>query len=279
MVGFDLSASPPSRRMGFQAVLSVARKDASGSNAKIPLSASKRRLTSKTPRSKPIASGSFSGPSVSTLPSITRNHHPGMRESLRLQGLPQNHIFNPLLPTTPGFARRPRRNESFFSANGSPIVILGSAESPSSDALANEAGSDDRITDDSDDDDLPDPEAMEAKLLAQRATTPPDSKPSRRPKRAPSLFFRQSIAPNDLVARDTVGEDDGPPLEPELASIPLSDGRTVTFNPLDLSPGRIDAEMEQGGLGENEKVRVKSKVKDAVFQALTAKMEKWKVLG
>jgi hypothetical protein len=55
MVGFDLSASPPSRRMGFQAVLSVARKDASGSNAKIPLSASKRRLTSKTPRSKPIA--------------------------------------------------------------------------------------------------------------------------------------------------------------------------------------------------------------------------------
>ncbi|KAK1925385.1 hypothetical protein DB88DRAFT_483752 [Papiliotrema laurentii] len=234
-----------------------ARKDASGSNAKIPLSASKRRLTSKTPRSKPIASGSSSGPS----------------------GLPQNHIFNPLLPTTPGFARRPRRNESFFSANGSPIVILGSAESPSSDALANEAASDDRITDDSDDDDLPDPEAMETKLLAQRATTPPDSKPSRRPKRAPSLFFRQSIAPNDLVARDTVGEDDGPPLEPELASIPLSDGRTVTFNPLDLSPGRIDAEMEQGGLGENEKVRVKSKVKDAVFQALTAKMEKWKVLG
>jgi hypothetical protein len=51
-----------------------------------------------------------------------------------------NHIFNPLLPTTPGFARRPRRNESFFSANGSPIVILGSAESPSSEFRVGRGG-------------------------------------------------------------------------------------------------------------------------------------------
>lgn len=63
-----------------------------------------------------------------------------------------------------------------------------------------------------------------------------------------------------------------------MAHIPLSDGRTVTFNPLDLSPGRIDAEMDEGGIGEQEKVKIKDKVKAAVYEALTSRMEKWKVL-
>lgn len=132
--------------------------------------------------------------------------------------------------------------------------------------------------DDDDDDDLPDPEALEAKILSQVPPKPsPRSKPSsRKPKRAPSLIFRQSILPSSLP---------NPPLEgitteeDQKAIIPLSDGRTIEFNPLDLSPGRIDREIEEGGIVEMERVKIKGKVKDAVFQALQARMERWKVLG
>ena len=80
-------------------------------------------------------------------------------------------------------------------------------------------------------------------------------------------MFRQSLLPTHPIDQEST------------ASIELSDGRFVTFDPLNLSPGRIDKEMEQGGIGEVEKAKVKGQVKDAVFMALQAKMEKWKLLG
>lgn len=63
-----------------------------------------------------------------------------------------------------------------------------------------------------------------------------------------------------------------------MATIPLSDGRTLSFNPLSLSPGRMDGEMEEGGLSETEKERVKAKVREEVVKTLTEQMERWKVI-
>jgi hypothetical protein len=62
-----------------------------------------------------------------------------------------------------------------------------------------------------------------------------------------------------------------------LATIPLSDGRTLSFNPLNLSPGRMDGEMDEGGLSEPEKEQVKAKVREEVVKTLTEQMARWKV--
>ncbi|BEI80759.1 hypothetical protein CcaverHIS002_0112880 [Cutaneotrichosporon cavernicola] len=162
--------------------------------------------------------------------------------------LPQDHEFNPRLPKTP--ARAPRRNESFFSLNGSPVNPELESESEH-------------------EDELPDPAAMEA--AAERAsqtsrTTSARSKAES--KRAPSMIFRQSLAPT-LV-------DESP--DPGRVGIPLSDGRTLMFDPLALSPGRIDDELESGGLGSKEKAGVKKLVQEEVFRSLTERMERWKAL-
>lgn len=62
-----------------------------------------------------------------------------------------------------------------------------------------------------------------------------------------------------------------------LATIPLSDGRTLSFNPLNLSPGRMDGEMDEGDLSEPEKEQVKAKVREEVVKTLTEQMARWKV--
>ena len=87
-------------------------------------------------------------------------------------------------------------------------------------------------------------------------------------------MFRQSIAPGEGIPRS------GPNGESDvvMASIPLSDGRLVTFDPLNLTPRRIDDEMDEGGLGKDEKEMVTQRVRDEVVKALAAKMEKWKVV-
>lgn len=156
--------------------------------------------------------------------------------------------FNPQLPPTPQFpgsSSKPRamkRNESLHSANGSPLVVA-----------------------DDDDDELPDPEAMERAILAAS----PPSKPSSRgklKKRAPSFMFRSAPVTATPV----------PPSD--RTEIELSDGRLLSFDPLNLSPGRIDAELEEGGLAEAEKRLVKIRVKEEVVKSLTEKMDRWKVL-
>jgi len=138
-----------------------------------------------------------------------------------------------------------------------------------------EQGDNDDDNDDSDDD-LPDPEALEAQLLAksqaQSSKTPSSSAATRRKlKRGPSLVFRQSLLPQRA-------KDDSDEGEVELKSIPLSDGRVVSFNPLELDPARIEEEINEGGLTEGEKERVMERVKSEVVKALTEKMERWKVL-
>ena len=175
---------------------------------------------------------------------------------LSCQSLPQDHVFNPSLPPTPKHqpARPLRRHESMVSLNGSP---LANPLSPRS--TRDEDGSDF---------DLPDPEEMERQAQASKTPSSKSSKSSKPKKRAPSLMFRQSMAAQPPPDVDEV----------RLAHIPLSDGRTLSFNPLQLTPGRIDDEMDEGGLGDDERAHVKVKVREEVVRALTEKMERWKVL-
>jgi len=84
--------------------------------------------------------------------------------------------------------------------------------------------------------------------------------------------FRQSLAPQPR--KESEDEEE----EVEMVSIPLSDGRVVTFNPLELDPARIEVEINEGGLSEAEKDKVMERVKSEVVKALTEKMERWKVL-
>lgn len=109
--------------------------------------------------------------------------------------------------------------------------------------------------------------AAERSMSQASRASKPAAKGNGKAKRAPSLVFRQSLAPTSLSDDDKA-----------LVDIPLSDGRMLTFNPLALSPGRIDDELEVGGLGNKEKASVKKLVQDEVFRSLTQRMERWKAL-
>jgi hypothetical protein len=143
--------------------------------------------------------------------------------------------------------------------NGSPIIIAAST------GAAEE-----------DDDELPDAEAMERAILAgagsprSKSSSSSNSR-SKLKKRAPSFMFRAAPAPTAVA---TPAPATGDP----RTEIALSDGRMLSFDPLNLSPGRIDAELEEGGLAEAEKIRVKGRVKEEVVRSLTEKMDRWKVL-
>ncbi|WVQ80671.1 hypothetical protein IAT38_002776 [Cryptococcus sp. DSM 104549] len=180
--------------------------------------------------------------------------------------LPQDHIFNPTLPPTP-YGAGAHTSRSLAS----PLAHPSSRSQPPE--AESDAESDAESHASSDSDDLPDPEALEARLLSKSVRSPPTN-PSRK-KRAPSLFFRQSLGGGALPPPATPGPA-GDTDEP-LATIELSDGRTISFNPFQLTPGRVEAELEEGGVSKEEKVRVQNQVHAEVVKSLQARMERWKV--
>jgi hypothetical protein len=234
-----------------------ARKD--GQTGKTTGNGKRKLLSAKKSKSAPTRSSS-NQPSVSSSP---QSLSPLPRSDTDVQSLPQNHIFNPLLPPTPKMPRAPRRGESFLSVNGSPL-----------------AHEDDKAhsSEESDDDELPDTEAYEARLA--KSTSKPN--PTRLgnvngkggpSKRAPSFMFRQSLAPNAQLPPSERGEGEG------LASIPLKDGRVLSFDPLNMSPGRVEAEMQESGLGREDKELVKQRIRDEVVKALAERMDRWSGMG
>jgi hypothetical protein len=209
--------------------------------------------------------------------------------------LPQDHVFNPHLPKTPKLPRAPRRNESFFSANGSPVALDEGSDGNDEDEDEEE---DDGAASDASDasDELPDPEEMERRALgrtgSQKSTksvksttstkstksvasgTSKSSRSTRKVKRAPSLLFRQAAsgAEDDDDEADISSSPDG------TARIALSDGREIEFDPINIDAARIDAELEEGGLDEDEKHRVKARVQEEAMRTLAARMAAWKAL-
>ncbi|WVQ73181.1 hypothetical protein IAR50_002745 [Cryptococcus sp. DSM 104548] len=180
--------------------------------------------------------------------------------------LPQDHVFNPTLPPTPY-----RSQPSPLSYSSHP----SRARAESNASVSGSSSGESTEQDESDDDDLPDPEAIEARLLAKGRS--PGSKSKSKKKRAPSLIFRQSLGPGAAVPKtpgpSRMVEDSDEP----LATIELSDGRTISFNPFSLTPGRVEMELEEGGVSKEEKVRVQNQVHAEVLKCLQARIEKWKV--
>lgn len=239
-----------------------------------------------------------------------------------MQTLPQDHVFNPSLPATPLLPRAPRVDESIVSLNGSPLALAPEPESPlranASSRLntpstlsrsrttrnlasaadrtypvsdsENDGADGDAFSDEDDEADiddsfeLPDAAAFEAKLLAQGQKHQPVSpaRPARKPKRAPSLLFRQSIggAPATPAKAPQKGKGRGTresTADADLVDLELSDGRTISFNPMAVSPGRIQEELDTGGVSKDEQERVQARIKEEAMSALLSSMKKWQV--
>jgi len=158
--------------------------------------------------------------------------------------------------------RPPRRGESLLSINGSPLAAEDSTD-----------GDDDE---DEDDMELPDPKAYEAKL-AKSQLSKSVSKQKPKPnaigngkgkgKRAPSLMIRQSLAPSRIEEE----EQDG------TRSIILSDGRIISYNPFMVDPVRMEEEMRESGLGEQDVELVSRQIRAEALKALTERMGVWKM--
>lgn len=89
-------------------------------------------------------------------------------------------------------------------------------------------------------------------------------------------MFRQSLAPPTLRDQDEYAEEKD---DQGLVSIPLRDGRVMSFNPLELSPRRIEDEIRESGLGDREREATRAQIKEEVIRALSERMEKWSGLG
>ncbi|OXM79471.1 hypothetical protein C364_02970 [Cryptococcus neoformans Bt63] len=189
-------------------------------------------------------------------------------------GLPQDHIFNPALPPTPF-----RSTHAGSPTRPSPISKMAQSYCSSRELFDN-SGSIISVNKDSlegnEEDDLPDPQAMEARLLSQPEVKSPASKSRSRKKRGPSLIFHQSLGAGAKLISTPEPSRSLDSDEP-LSTIQLSDGREISFNPFSLTPGRVERELEEGGVSKEEKVRVQNEVHAEVVKSLQARMEKWKV--
>ncbi|OWZ47106.1 hypothetical protein C356_02880 [Cryptococcus neoformans c45] len=235
------------------------RREAPGGHRNAP-----SRTTSSTAaaRAKPAAMSKRTGKAIVASSSISSS------------GLPQDHIFNPALPPTPF-----RSTCAGSPTRPSPISKMTHSYCCSRE-LSDNSGSIISVNKDSlegnEEDDLPDPQAMEARLLSQPEVKSPASKSRSRKKRGPSLIFHQSLGAGAKLISTPEPSRSLDSDEP-LATIQLSDGRKISFNPFSLTPGRVERELEEGGVSKEEKVRVQNEVHAEVVKSLQARMEKWKV--
>jgi hypothetical protein len=86
-------------------------------------------------------------------------------------------------------------------------------------------------------------------------------------------MFRPSILPTLPAVGVAEGDGEG------LASIPLKDGRVLSFDPLNMSPGRVEAEIQESGLGREERDVVRKGIKEEVVKALAERMNRWSGMG
>jgi len=158
--------------------------------------------------------------------------------------------------------RAPRRGESLLSINGSPLAPDADEE-----------------TEGSDDEELPDPKAYEARLaksqLGKSVSKPSNSNTNTntkgKMKRGPSLMIRQSLAPARGIEEEEEEEeeDDG------MMSISLGDGRIITFNPLTVDALRVEDEMRESGLKDKDVVLAREKIRAEAVKALSKQMGRW----
>ncbi|KZS93213.1 hypothetical protein SISNIDRAFT_486128 [Sistotremastrum niveocremeum HHB9708] len=146
--------------------------------------------------------------------------------------------FNPLLPKTPAFPRRPRKNESLMSINGSPLA------NPYDLQLSAEDDLDDQLLDDQPDSPTRKPRNRASSIVVRRE---------------PSVFVADTGKPRPIS---------GPPKA--FISISTKDGHAIEFDPLVTSPHEIES-LE--GITDS----AKKAARDEVMRFMSSQMEKWTI--
>jgi hypothetical protein len=125
-----------------------------------------------------------------------------------------------------------------------------------------------------DENDLPDADAYAARLLSQSQSQPSRSAPSRstKPKRNPSLLWRESISgvpiPEDNVREDEVDRSG-------WATVVLPNKSEIQFDPLALDRVALNEELVLRGLSAKEREEVGKVVQAEVVKALQSKIQSW----
>ncbi|KAF8526146.1 hypothetical protein JB92DRAFT_2873714 [Gautieria morchelliformis] len=156
--------------------------------------------------------------------------------------MPSNTLFNPALPKTPSYPRRPRANESLLSANGSPLT------NPYESASLANGGTDSPV--------LPHPPGTgnaHAKLERQRSVAV---------LRGPSLSQPTTSQPSQAPALEVVLS----------IKVPTKDGNILEFDPLVTSPG--DLELLEG-VSDTAKKRAREELQE--LSGLMTRLGKWRI--
>ena len=153
--------------------------------------------------------------------------------------MPSSTLFNPALPKTPAYPRRPRANESLLSTNGSPLTnpYISTYDEDNSPVRPTHSGSGN----------------AHLKLERQRSNTV---------LRGPSLSHpTASHAPQ------------APALEVVLSiKVPTKDGSILEFDPLVTSVGDLELLDE---VSDDAKRRAKEELQE--LSGLMAKLGKWRI--
>jgi len=156
--------------------------------------------------------------------------------------MPSSTLFNPTLPTTPAYPRRPRANESLLSANGSPLTNPYKAACSADDDVDSPL--------------RPDPSGTgngHLKLERQRSSAISGG---------PSLSHHVTSQASQV-----------PPLKVLLSiKVPTKDGSILEFDPLATSVG--DLELLEG-VGDDAKRRAKEELQE--LSTLMARLGKWRI--
>ncbi|EIN12773.1 hypothetical protein PUNSTDRAFT_50013 [Punctularia strigosozonata HHB-11173 SS5] len=259
---------------------------------------------SPSPAKRPLA-GPSSHPFRPTSPS---KNHPHNGLAATSNGIPQRSIsnphpirppsstFNPVLPSLPANWRLPRKNESFLSLNGSPLAnpFAGSSIPFSVPEEADEGGSDGGG--------FKGPPKASSNHTLKRSSSFVLRKDARTPNglhartsSQPSLFGQPSAHPQDIghmrtwsqstAASSATGpptaysSDSGDgaeadrklrPLASAMVTVPLADGQVLEFDPLQASPGALDA-LE--GITDS----AKKHARDEMIKFVEAAVQRWKI--
>lgn len=146
-------------------------------------------------------------------------------------------------------------------------IVEEDEEESSSDTGSEEEASDDE-------NDLPDADAYAARLLSQSQSQPNRSAPSRstKPKRNPSLLWRESISGVPIAERDEgVDEVD----RSGWATVVLPNKSEIQFDPLALDRVALNEELVLRGLSVKEREEVGKVVQAEVVKALQSKIQSW----
>lgn len=155
--------------------------------------------------------------------------------------MPSSALFNPALPKTPAYPRRPRANESLLSANGSPLT------NPYETAYFTDADTDSPLR--------PDPSGTgnaHRKMGRQRSI---------------------AVLRGASLSQPTSQSSQAPALEVVLSiKVPTKDGNILEFDPLITSVG--DLELLEG-VSDEARRRAKDELQE--LSGLMAKLGKWRI--